>query len=222
MRAFVLGVVAVAVASLCGCQAQTCSADLPCATGEVCLEGVCQNDPSDAGGSGNECGGPSGSAPNLLTNAGFECGTTGWGEYPTGVVTLSTTTTNPKSGSKALVITAQRTSAKLNVLSNTVTVTGPTTICARAWMRGTAGDGHMAVNHAPEEGGLGSEETASSPIQENEWASVLPDTEIRSTISGTEKVTLKLQLWSPQIGQTLIVDDVQMWESKDGHCDERH
>ena len=165
------------------------------------------------------CGGPPGiaSAPNLLENAGFECGTRGWMVYPGGA-TLSITDMNPHEGSAALQVTVD-TAGSMRVLGPEVEVEVGETLCARARYRGTAVNGHLAI-YTPESAASVLRTMFSTPLDPDEWAIVPPSKPLDVKVTYAGKASIGFVLQDVRPGDTLVVDDVDFWRSPSGACTE--
>lgn len=210
---------------LSGCPGKECALDADCPGGYACSpEGACVSvTPDGGGGGGGDCPDTSvPSAPNVLKNPGAECGTTGWFAPVNGKSSVEVETVNPHTGSKALKITATSAGDAFVWNDAEITTGANETWCAQAWMRGgTASDGRIGLRHLPVGGSTGIDEAYSSPVTQD-WAVVPPSKGLlKFTTSEPETLQLRIILQQAQAGDTLIVDDVQLWKSAGGACTER-
>lgn len=218
-KARVLIVSCAAVSLLAACPSAECSETEACASGFVCSNGVCVASATDAGNTSSSCGGPTGTAavPNLLTNAGFECGTQSWG-LALNNAELSTETANPKSGATALKLTLTHSGQGASrIYGPNVPVQAGDTLCARAWFRGTSANGHLTIFEPGNSQGI----RFSTPITANDWVIVPPSAPLKVPVTGAGDSFLQFSLVNPNNGDTLIVDDADFWKSPDGSCSER-
>jgi hypothetical protein len=181
---------------------------------ETCPDGGC---PADGG---DPCLGPSAeSVPNLLDNPGFECGSPPSGWYTTGGV-LASEVENPKSGSRAArFLVPDGGVARLWHERDAIVDAGTKTYCANAWVRaGTAKDARLTLRRV----GTNIDENFSTPLT-NEWVLLPPPTHgpLKFTAQDEPRVLLGFTIQNAKAGDSVIIDDVQLWESADGSCRER-
>lgn len=218
---------------LSGCPSAECAVDGDCQAGFTCdATGKCVSALPDAGpggGGGGTCPDNSiPSAPNVLSNPGGECGTTGWFEWEKvgARATLAVESEGAHSGSKALVLTASEAGSgqfgpRVSNLKQ-VTAAAGETWCAQAWLRGgTAGEARLAILRTPASGGQILWETYSIPLA-SQWA-VNPPSKglLKVTATETETLELVVMLHNAAAGETLVFDDAQLWKSPGGACSER-
>jgi hypothetical protein len=167
------------------------------------------------GGSSSVCDGPSKSPPNLVPNSGFECGEQGWApQYGT-----LETVTDARTGSKAVKLTATATGAgQFSQLF--VSSASGNTYCAWAWLKGTVSDVRLSVLSAGATGTGGTDTNFSSPVATNTWIRVRPSVPLSVPSRAGDKLYLRFVFSNGKAGDTLIVDDVDVWESIDGKCNE--
>ena len=164
--------------------------------------------PGDAG-----CTGAAKSPPNLMLNGGFECAPAEW----MGVMgQLSIVTTGASEGSRAAQVTIDATgTGGIGSVSAVVPKTSGKTYCINAKVKGTASDVRLEV--------FGSQLTSfGSPLNSpNTWVRLPPSTnlEIREPID--QALFVKVRANNGKAGDTVIVDDIDLWESSDGKCKER-
>ncbi|MFZ5468578.1 MAG: hypothetical protein ACOZIN_03995 [Myxococcota bacterium] len=160
------------------------------------------------------------SPPNLLDNPGFECGApSGWFAQ-NGTLTAETAIVH--GGAQAAKLTASAGSAA-SLWHEADAVQNPAnrTYCARAWMRGTAANGRITVRKVATGGGV--DENFSSPLSNTSWTLVPPASygPLKVVGSGEERFLLRIWIPSPNAGEVLWVDDVELWHSANGTCSER-
>lgn len=171
----------------------------------------------DAGG----CEGDGRLPENLLVNPGFECGAlVGWkGQY----ATLSDETEVVHGGQRAARLTEMGSLSATGLWSEADAVASPgtATYCVRAWLRGTAPNGRITVRKVL--GGGVVDENFSSPLSNTEWTLVPPAGygPLKIVAQNEERFLLRLAAPSPQPGDVLLVDDVELWTSADGSCKDR-
>ena len=90
------------------------------------------------------------------------------------------------------------------------------TWCARAWMKGTVAAAHLSAKVDT----TGVDWTQNAPITAS-WLRVPAGTNLQVPAPAGAKVYLTFEMNNPTAGDTLIVDDVDFWESTDGLCHER-
>jgi hypothetical protein len=177
---------------------------------------------SDAGGDGDAgtlveaCRDQGAVPPNLVVNGRFECG----GAVPAEWGAIHGTLSFPAEGrsGRAAKLVADDTGARLGYLVPLATATGPTTYCARAWMRGTAPS--MRVSLISPNWLFQSNEKVRSTWWHVPFA--------RAELSAGERLTLLVEVQvgradgaDAKPGDVLWVDDVDVWVSATGRCDER-
>lgn len=207
---------------LWGCPGPECSEERPCDAGFICgADARCVAGTATDGGPTQSDGCSDNSNPqfpNVLENPGAESGTEGW--YKTlSNVSIGTVTDGAHCGSNALQITAHA-SGEQHVWNAASVEAGPgETWCAQAFMRGgTATDGRLTVRRMPAR----IDENYSSPVTTTQWAMVPPTKGLlKFTTAGPETLNLRVTMQFAQAGQTLLVDDVQLWRSPTGSCTER-
>lgn len=151
-----------------------------------------------------------------MLNGGFECG----GDAPTewmavnGV--MSFVTSGSSEGARAVQIVSDSTGT--GGVGSTKAVVKPTsgkTYCINARVKGTASDVRLEV--------FGSQLTsAASPLNSpNTWVRVPPTTNLRVIEPIDQELFVKVRANAGTGGETLFVDDIDLWESSNGRCEER-
>lgn len=152
---------------------------------------------------------------NLLLNPGFDCGA-----MPTEWAATYGTTTFPAEGrsGRAAKVVADAAGGRLGYTLDVVTATRLSTYCARAWVRGTAP--FMRLSLATPNTLFSSNEQLTSSWKQVPYA--------RASLKPGEKLQLLLEVQlvrgdglNAKPGDVLYVDDVDVWESSSGRCDER-
>ncbi len=167
-----------------------------------------------AGGSGN-CNGAAKTPPNLVGNNGFECGDTGWSPQSGDVVADA----DAHSGTKSLKLTATAAGGKFASTAPIVASTTGSVYCAVAYLRGTVADAQLSV--LEDKGGTVVDHTFSTPVKsENGWLRAPPSTNLEVRAAAGSKLYVRFLMRTPAAGETLLVDDVDVWESTDGKCKE--
>lgn len=169
------------------------------------------------GGGSGACNGSAKSPPNLVPNSGFECGDMGWSPQ-TGTLTA---VTDARTGAQAakLVATGATPAGKFAVTLPFVTSTSGKTYCAVAWLKGTVADAQLSV--LEDKGGSVVDHTFSTPVGTSTWLRAPPSTHLEVRAAMGSKLYVRLVMRTPKANDTLIVDDVDVWESADGLCKEQ-
>jgi hypothetical protein len=177
---------------------------------------------SDAGGEGDAgplvdpCRDLGVEPPNLVVNGGFECG----GDLPAEWGAIHGTLSFPAEGrsGRAAKLVADDTGARLGYLVPLATASRATTYCARAWMKGTAPS--MRVSMMSPNRIFQSNEKVRSTWWHVPFA--------RAELAAGEGLSLLVELQvdradgaNAKPGDLLWVDDVDVWVSATGRCDER-
>lgn len=198
-----------------------CSNAKPCGAGSSCQAGRCVavdgGPPID-----DRCveSAPPGLAKNLIYNPGFECGdppTAWYAQYGK----LSITHAGVRTGAAAARLSDPDSGPSTRLWFDRDAVTDPGTrvFCARAWMRGSS-DGRLTVQKVSS--GMVNYDTYSSPMTPD-WQVVPPPTYGAMKVAGAGEQRFLLYVWvpNPTPADWLEVDDVQLWESRDGGCVQR-
>jgi hypothetical protein len=152
--------------------------------------------------------------PNLLANGSFECGSgTEWSaQYGTFAVV-----SGGHSGAQAGQLTAAANGqGQLGYSTAVVSSTSGKSYCVHAWVKGTATGVRMEI--LPSMSGLA--QAFSSPVN-GDWVRAPPSTNLQLDAAPGDTLYLRFVIQNGQSGQTLLVDDVDFWESASGKCDER-
>ncbi len=186
-----------------------CSVSEPCGEGKACQEGVCI-----AAGNAVADGGVD---PNVLDNPGFERGIDGWdvlfdahGEFE-----QETTVTRSGQGAARLTATGSGTTQFVHLEGIRDVIPG-SVWCASAWMRGTASDGRLTIRRV----GSNQQQNAFTPVTNDAWSRTSSPFKITIEPADTELIFFVAMPY-PKAGDYLLVDDVALWQSKDGSCAER-
>lgn len=169
--------------------------------------------PPDAGG----CQEAALSPPNLVSNAGFECGGAAPAEWQQQYGTLELVA-DAHGGARAAKVTATGTLGQFAYATPVFTATKGGTWCARAWMKGTVASAKLSV--MVDTGGGGTDYTQNAPLSAS-WLRVPTGNNLQVPATAGAKVYLRFVMNTPKAGDTLVVDDVDLWESGDGLCRER-
>ncbi len=151
---------------------------------------------------------------NFVVNAGFECApSTPW-SVSSGVGTVIDA---GHSGSNALKVVADSLGQALVGQDNVVNDTGGQVFCAQLWVRGTSPEMRLEVRVSPS--GKGS--AFSSPLgSDGGWVKVPPGAPMAVSSERGESLSVLAKTQAAAVGQTLIIDDVELWPSASGRCDE--
>jgi hypothetical protein len=166
-------------------------------------------------GGGSACDGAAKNPPNLVPNAGFECGDMGWAPQ---MGTLDVVT-DARSGSKAVKLTASSSGAGVFAYATPILSPAPgDNYCATAWVKGTVGNAKLSI--LTNNNGVQTDTTFSSPVATSTWIRIPPSLVLEVPDAKGTKVYVRLLLSQGAAGDTLLVDDVDVWESPDGGCKE--
>lgn len=181
-------------------------------------------DAGGAGGGGGGAGGGGGSGgcdgatktpPNLVPNHGFECGDRGWAPQ---LGTLETVT-DARTGANAARLTATDAGEGVFAYSTPIVSNAPSDhYCATAWVKGTVGN--MKLSIKTNKNGAGVDTTFSSPVATTSWIRVPPFTVLAVPNTFGMDLYVRFLLSQGNAGDTLLVDDVDVWESVDGGCNQ--
>lgn len=164
-----------------------------------------------------DCPEPSLTPPNLVKNAGFECGGAAPAEWQAQYGALDFVA-DAHGGARAAGVTATGTLGQFAYATPVFTAPKGGTWCARAWMKGTVASAQVSV--MVDTGGGGTDWTQNAPITAS-WLRLPTGTNLQVPASLNAKVYLRFVMNNPKAGDTLLVDDVDLWESSDGLCHER-
>jgi len=170
-----------------------------------------QPSPPDSG-TPAACGAATLSPPNLMPDPSFECdGGVDWSAQ-LGTFELAT---GGHTGTYAGKGTATDAGSLQFGVSRVIASTSGKAYCIRMWVRGTATD--MRYELLPGSGG-----TAWSfpPPVTADWARAPMVTNLKVPVQAGTSLSLRVRIINGQAGQTIFVDDVDLWET-DGECMER-
>lgn len=166
-------------------------------------------------GGGSACTGAAKSPANLVPNDGFECGDMGWSPQSGDLAAVA----DARTGSKAVKLTATAAGGKFASTRPFVTSTSGKTYCAVAYLKGTVGNAQLSV--LEDKGGTVVDHTFSTPVASTSWLRTPPSTNLEVRAAAGSKLYVRFVMHqSPAAGDTLLVDDVDVWESADGLCKE--
>ncbi len=149
---------------------------------------------------------------NRVVNASFECALTTW------VVSTGTgrMVDGGHSGHRALELVASVQGEALVGANDVVPDSEGQVYCARVWVRGTSPEMRLEVRPTPSGKGA----AFSSPVATADWVSVPPGDMMRVTTPKGETLSILVKMQGAASGDTLEVDDVELWPSASGRCDE--
>jgi hypothetical protein len=171
---------------------------------------------SSAVDGGGACGDTGKTPANLLTNPGFDCGSATPAEW-TGIYGTTTFPTGGHAGREAHVV-VDAAGGRLGYTPTVATAAAQTTYCARAWVKGTAPYMRLALT-SPNQIFYSSDQVTSAWVQVPFARATLAKGETLSLM--VEAQTARSDNMNAQAGDVLEVDDVDVWESSSGRCDER-
>ena len=163
------------------------------------------------GGAGGACG-TAVTPPNLVPDPSFECDGMAWSPQ-SGTVEV---VTGGRSG-KAVRLTATTTgSGQMGIATPLVAMTSGKAYCLSAFVSGTATDARLEVLPAP----AGIAQTFSTPVTTS-WVRAPMTSKLKVPAPAGRSLTLRVVLLNGQAGQTLLLDDVDFYESAGDNCTER-
>lgn len=167
------------------------------------------------GGSDAGCDGVAKSPPNLLHNGGFECGGAIPAEWLVVAGTLSFVTTGASEGQRAAQVISD--SSGVGGVGSTkpvVAATSGKTYCINAKLKGTASDARLEVIG-------GSVSSFGAPLgSPNAWVRFPPSINLAIREPVDQALYVKVRANNAHAGDTVLVDDLDLWESADGKCKE--
>ncbi len=149
-----------------------------------------------------------------MVNGGFECGELS--EWMGVMGTLTVTSTGAAEGSHAAQIVIDATgTGGIGSTNPVVAKTSGKVYCASAKVRGTVSDVRLEV--------FGGQLTSfGSPLNSPDtWVRLPPSTNLEIREPVDQKLYVKVRAQNGKAGDTLFVDDIDLWESADGKCKER-
>lgn len=172
--------------------------------------------PPDAGYCLTDAGDP----PNLLFNAGFECGVPPDGWVAIGDAQIAAVSALAWEGAQAARVTSQN-GGTMSLFPTTPPVTGGAgikTYCASSWVNGIPGrDVRISIQAYPVGGGALMDTNTATPLSGG-WERIGVSAK---TTAFDEQVTMRVWMPAAQKDEQLYVDSAQLWVSPDGNCDER-
>jgi hypothetical protein len=155
------------------------------------------------------------SPPNLLADGSFECGAGAEWSVQFGDFAV---VSGGHSGAKAGQLTASSTGAgQMGIGMPIVAMTDGSPYCVNAWVKGTASD--MRLEVLATKAALGN--AFASPVQAD-WLEAPMGSNLKVQVAAGDTLYLRVKIQNGTAGQTLLLDDVDFWESTTGNCDERH
>ncbi len=150
---------------------------------------------------------------NLAVNGGFECA-------PLSPWAVSSGTFVPTdaghSGRLALAMTADSLGEALVGQNNVLETAAGVTYCAQVWVKGSSAEMRLEVRASPSGQGT----AFSSPVASPEWVKVPPGGYLKVTAPRGELLSVLARTQNADAGDTLVVDDFELWPSASGFCDE--
>ncbi len=179
----------------------------------LALASLCACGPANGtpdAGSGTACA-PAKSPPNLLANPGFDCTgkDTVWG----GIYGDYALVPGGRGGSAGQVTVTGSLQGRFGAADVVATASKPTTYCASAYMKGTTPFARLQLLAD------GLAQNFDSPIDGN-WIRLPLSTNLSIAANTGAKLYLVFETSRATAGNTLMVDDVDVWESADGKCKE--
>ena len=169
------------------------------------------------GGSGGNCSPAAKTPPNLVPNNGFECGDLGWS--PQGSASLAADT-DARTGTQSarLVAMGAPPDGKFSVTLPVVASASGKVYCALAYLKGTVADAQLSILEATAGGVV--DHTFSTPVASTTWVRTPRSFNLDVHAAAGSKLYVRLVMRTPMLNDTLLVDDVDVWESSDGLCKE--
>ncbi len=170
---------------------------------------------------GGDCNGEAKTPPNLMTNGGFECGTTapGW-VGQNGTLTIVAEGASAGTHAAKVVLDASGTGGIATMMPVVIKTTGKK-YCANGKVKGTISNVRFEV--------IGSLLTSfASPVSSADaWLRLPPATNVPPAPNLVveepvdQSLYVKIHADGGKAGDTLFIDEVDLWESTDGKCKER-
>jgi hypothetical protein len=153
---------------------------------------------------GSTCGGQLTPA-NLLDDPSFECGGSAWSAQQGTFEVVS----EARTGSKAGQLTANATGGgQLGIATPIVAMTSGRAYCVSLWVKGTASDARFEV--LP---GMGGSAPAFSTPVTSSWVRAPMASNLKVQVPAGDALYLRARILNGQAGQTLLIDDVDFYES---------
>ncbi|MBL8953483.1 MAG: hypothetical protein JNK82_22095, partial [Myxococcaceae bacterium] len=163
--------------------------------------------------SGTPCQGAAKTPPNLMKDPSFECGDGPVWSAQMGDVD---TAAEGRTGTKSVRGTASATGALSFGVSSVVTSTSGMPYCINLWLKGTATDARYEVLPS-----VGGQAYSFSPPVTGSWERAPLASNLKLPVAAGASLSLRVRIINGQPGQTIFIDDIDLWESTSGNCDER-
>jgi hypothetical protein len=178
------------------------------------------------GGADTTCDGAPLTPPNLIHNNTFECGGANPSEWGSVYGTLDFPSGSAHTGSRnARVTAASNGDARFTYNPDVADSAGTATFCAHAWVKGTTPYMKMRLLVINGTNFVSNEFAAPGG---STWQRVPPSINLDAPNNGATKVQLVFESqvgrsdgMNSKAGDTLEIDDVDVWISPDGNCHER-
>lgn len=174
--------------------------------------------PAPSGADAGACRDAAKSPPNLLENPGFECGDSGWSAIYGTLAAVA-----GGHAGQALQLTTSAAGGRFAYAKDVVTEGGLKTYCFTAWVKGTAP--FMRLRVLRDFGGQVQEDQFNEALGP-EWKRTPPVTPLKVPNGNAPKIQLVFEVQTSRPdgqnakpGDTLLVDDVDVWETS-GSCTE--
>ncbi|MCU0700404.1 MAG: hypothetical protein MUC96_28165 [Myxococcaceae bacterium] len=169
----------------------------------------------DAGGS---CASALKTPPNLAPNAEFECaGTPPFRALGTG---SRVETVTGRSGQALRFTTASGLFNNSLTSEWKVVATGTATYCLTAWLKSTSTATVLRLTRFQPTSGQGLNQDFTSPGPLTTWTKAPPNVKLDLSVSAGDEVTVSVNDRTETAGTVIELDDVDLWQSASGRCDE--
>jgi hypothetical protein len=181
----------------------------------------------DGGGPVGECLQPGTSPANLVQNYSFECGGDAPAQWQPIYGDLTFPSGEGHTGQRAALLTASSTgSGRFAYALDLVADGGTATFCAAAGARGTVPYMRLRVLQDGVPGGNAQAFEFNAPVTA-QWERVPPSINLNVPNDNAQRLLLVFEMQSnrsdgmnAKAGDTLVIDDVDAWQSLDGGCRE--
>jgi hypothetical protein len=157
--------------------------------------------------------------PNLAPNGSFECGdpTTAFKALGTGAtVTVGTGRTGAGLTFKtSSTIFGNRFGSEWKVVADTAA-----TYCINAWMKSTSSATTLRLFGTTPNSGTATGQQFDMPGPLTIWSKVPPNVKLDVAVRAGDEVSVSIEDKSNTAGTTIDVDDLDLWISPDGRCQE--
>jgi hypothetical protein len=163
------------------------------------------------------------SPPDLISNYSFECG----GSAPTEWTAVYGTLSFPAGHTgRAAQLTVDSAGGRLAYNPTLAAGGGSNTFCVTAWVSGTAP--YMKLRVLKQSGpGNFTEYDFNAPSGGSIWSRIPPTTALAIPFDNAQGLQLLFEAqqgradgMNAKVGDTLLIDDVDLWQSTSGKCDE--